>query len=74
MDFIRDDDYMQARISDMTACLNKEFICKYVTARAENSKISMEADNIFFDGFNDIYDEMFESSATYADTPKGITE
>ena len=33
----------------------------------------MESGNIFFDGFNDIDDEMFESSITHADTPKGIT-
>ena len=33
----------------------------------------MEYGNIFFDGFNDIDDEIFESSATHANTPKGIT-
>ena len=33
----------------------------------------MWAGNIFFDVFNDIDDKMFESSATHAETPKGIT-
>ena len=32
----------------------------------------MEGGNILFDCFNNIDDEMFESSATHADTPKGI--
>ena len=51
MDFIRDDDYMQAGIADLTACFNEEFLCKYVTEQAEKSNISMEADSIFFDCF-----------------------
>ena len=58
MDFIRDDYYMQAGIADLTACFNEELRCKSVTEQAERSKIAMEADSIFFDGFNDI-DEMF---------------
>ena len=44
-----------------------------MTERAAKLKISMDAGSIFFDGFNDIYDKMFESSATHADTPTGIT-
>ena len=44
-----------------------------MTERAKKSKIAMEYGNIFFDGFNDIDDEIFESSATHANTPKGIT-
>ena len=33
----------------------------------------MEAGGIFFDGFNENDDKMFESSASHADKPKGIT-
>ena len=73
MDFIRYDDYIQAGIADLMTCFNEELLCKAVTERAEKSKISMEADNIFFDGFNYIDDEMFESSATHDETTKGIT-
>ena len=43
------------------------------TKQAEKLKIAMEVGNIFFDGFNGIYDGMFKSSATHADTPKLIT-
>ena len=73
MEFIIDDDYMQAGIDDLTACFNEELLCKAVTERAAKSKISMEAGSILFDGFNDIDDKIFESSVTHADTPKGIT-
>ena len=34
MDFIRDDDYMQAGISDLMTCFNEELLCKSVTERA----------------------------------------
>ena len=73
MDFIRDDDYMQYGISDLTACFNKEFLCKAVTDQAAKSKISTEAGIILCDGFNENDDKMFESSASHADKPKGIT-
>ena len=73
MDFIRDYDYMQAGISNLTACSDEEFLCKAVTERAANSKIAMEAGSIFFDCFNGIDDEIFESSANHSDTPKVIT-
>ena len=73
MEFIGDGGYMQAGIVNLTAWFNDEIICKAVTEWAEKSKISMEADSIFFDGFNDIDDKMFEYSATHADTLKGIT-
>ena len=73
MDLIRDDNYMQAGIADLTACLNEEFLCKSVTERASKSNIAMEAGSIFFDDLNDIDDNFFESSATHADTLKGIT-
>ena len=33
----------------------------------------MEDGHIFFDGLNEIDDEMFESSAMHVDTTKGIT-
>ena len=33
----------------------------------------MEAGSIFFDSFNDIDEDIFESSTTHADTPMGIT-
>ena len=64
---------MQAGIANFTACLNEEFLCKAVAERAANSKISMKAGSIFFNVFNEIDDIFFESSATHADTPKGIT-
>ena len=64
---------MQSGIANLTACFNEELLCKSVTDRSEKSKISMDAGSIFFDGSNDIDDKMFESSATHADTPKGIT-
>ena len=60
MDFIRDDDYMQAGIADFTACFNEELLCKSVTERTEKSKIAVEAGNIFFEGFNGIYDKILE--------------
>ena len=59
MEFIRDDDYMQASIDDLTAWFNEELLCKAVTERAEKSKISMEAGSILFDGFNDSDEKMF---------------
>ena len=64
---------MQAGIADLTACLNEELLCKSVTERSAKSNMSMEAGGILFDGFNEIYDAMFESSATHTYTPKGIT-
>ena len=73
MDFIRDDDYMQYGISDLTACFNKEFLCKAVTDQAAKSKISTEAGISLCDGFNENDDKTFESSATHAYTPKWIT-
>ena len=73
MEFIRDDDYMQAGIANFTACLNEELLCKVVTERAAKSKIAMESGIIFFGGFNDIGDKMFESSTIHAGKPKGIT-
>ena len=72
MDFIRDDYYMQAGIADLTACFNDEFLCTSGTERAEKSNIAMEDCIIFFGGFNDNDNGMFESSATHVDTPKGI--
>ena len=72
MDFIRDDYYMQAGIADLTACFNDEFLCKAVTERTEKLKIAMEDGSIFFYGSYYIDDKMFESSATHADTPKGL--
>ena len=59
MDFIRDDDYMQAGISDLTTCFNEELLCKTMTERAAKFKIAMEAGIIFFDGFNDIDEKYF---------------
>ena len=59
MDFIRDDDYMQAGIADLMACFNDELLCKTVNERAEKSKISMESVSIFFVGFNEIDDNVF---------------
>ena len=73
MNFIRGDDSMQDGIANLTACFNEELICKAVTEMAENSKIAMESGSIFFGGFNDIDDKMFEYSSTHADTTKGIT-
>ena len=35
MEFIRDDDYMQAGIVDLTEFLNEELLCKFVTEQAE---------------------------------------
>ena len=72
MGFIRDDDYMQAGIADLTECFNEELLCKAVTDQVEKSKIAMEAGNILFDGFNNIDDKMSESFAMHADTPNGI--
>ena len=74
MDFIRDDDYMQAWIADLMKWFNEELLYKAVTEQAAKSKIAMEDVSIFFDSFNDTDDNMFEYSATRADTPKGITE
>ena len=64
---------MQAGIINLTACFNEELLCKALNEQSEKLKISIEAGNIFFDGFNDIDDKFFESSVTHADTPKGIT-
>ena len=59
-------------ITDLTASFNEELQCKAVTEQAEKSKIDMEARSFLFDGFNNNDDEMIESSATQAHTPKGI--
>ena len=73
MELIRYDDYMQAGIANLTALFNEWLLWKYVNEREAKLKIAVEAGNILFDGFNDIDDKMFESSATHAETPKGIT-
>ena len=73
MEFIRDDDYLQARIANLTACFNEELLFKVVTDQTAKSKISMEDGSILFNGFNDIDDEIFESSATHAERPKKIS-
>ena len=73
MEFITDDGFVQAGIVDLTACFDGYLQCKAENEQAEKSKISMESGNILFDGFNNIDDEIFESSGMHADTPKGIT-
>ena len=44
-----------------------------MTEKAAKLKMSMEAGSILFDGLNEIDDEFVESSATHADTSKGLT-
>ena len=41
--------------------------------RGEQFKIAMEAGSIVLDGLTDDDDEVFESAATHAETPKGVT-
>ena len=64
---------MQAGISDLTSWFNEELLYEAVADQAAKSKIAMETGNIFFGGLNDIDYEIFESSVTHYDTPKGIT-
>ena len=72
--FVRDDDYKQAAVVDLTECLDEEFFRRAVTERTAKSKIGMESGNITLEGFNnDEDDSIFELSAAHADTPKGVT-
>ena len=72
--FLMDDDFMQAGIADLSACFNEELLLKAVNERAVKGKLAMEAGSICLDDFlNDDDDSIFESSATHAETPKGVT-
>ena len=73
-DFIKDDDYMQAVVSDPTGYFDEEPHQISVTARGSKSKISMEYGNISLDGFkNNEDDNIYELAAAHAETPKGVT-
>ena len=72
-DFVRDDDYMQAAVTDLTGCLYEELLRRAVNERTAKSNIAMESRNITLEGLNnDEDDSIFELSAAHADIPKGV--
>ena len=74
LDFIRDDDYMQTAVADLTGCFDEELRQKAVNERAAKSKIAMESGNISLDSFKKNEDDaIFELAAAHAETPKGVT-
>ena len=74
-DFIRDDDYMQATVADLTGYFDEELLRRSVTERGAKSKIAMASGNISLDGFkNNEDDAIFELAAKHAETPKGVTD
>ena len=73
LDFVRDDDYMQAGIADITACFDEELLRRAVTEREEKSKVAMEAGDIFLDGFEDKHDPIFTTSAAHAEPQWRVT-
>ena len=72
MDLMRDDDYMQAGIADLTACFDEELLRRAVTERAAKSKVAMEAGSIKLDDVSED-ESIFQSSAAHAETPMGVT-
>ena len=73
-DFVRDEDYMQAAVADLTGCFDEELLRRAVTERTAKSKIAMESGNITLEGFKDNEDDsIFELAAAHAETPKGVT-
>ena len=71
--FIRDNDYMQAEIVDLTVCFDKELLRWAVTNGGAKSKVAMECGDVFLDGFEDKQDQIFEASAAHAEPQRGVT-
>ena len=72
--FLVDNNFMQARIANLSACLNEELFGKILTDRTVKGKLAMEVGSICIDNIcSNCDDLMFESSAAHAETPKGVT-
>ena len=51
-DFLRDDDYMQAAVADLTGCFDEELLRRAMTERTAKSKIAMKYGNTTLEGFD----------------------
>ena len=71
--FVRDNNYMQAGIADLTACFDQELLRRAATDRGAKSKVTMECGDVFLVGLEDRQDQIFEISAAHAEPQRGVT-
>jgi len=70
--FNRDDDVMQAAVSELSACYDESLLAQALNERCMRGKIAMEAGSANVIELDEDVD-LFEAFATHAETPKGVT-